>query len=198
MSDGGERDLRKYSRRAAIGLMGVGGGLAATETLGFTNVTADRGTTLRFADDDEAAFRIIANDANDEDEPIQEGGDTDKKTFDENLELKFENQLGADIKEGDLEIRIQNTDDDTAVTEEDNTGFNKSSGDFPLEGSDDNSATFESSKSISSGESLSIEIGTQDNNKIEDVELEVVRVETKNQEAILTNLIRVFDLDGTD
>ena len=61
MSD--DSDLRSYTRRGALGLMGAGGVLAATETFGFTRLTADRGVGVSVAGDDSAAIEILGNDS---------------------------------------------------------------------------------------------------------------------------------------
>ena len=127
MSDGGERDLRKYSRRAAIGLMGVGGGLAATETLGFTNLTADRGVNVGVVTDDNenATLRITADD------------DTIAgETFDDSVQIDIENNSGSELTAEDddlvvtvdadeivdgeeLDVTSDNFDDeDTTISEE--------------------------------------------------------------------------------
>ena len=126
MSDGGERDLRKYSRRAAIGLMGVGGGLAATETLGFTNLTAGRGVNVDVVGDDEAVLRIVGtggvntDGGSNTDEPLEDPG-----SFDEELRIDFENQSDTEIEgddgNGDLEVTIDNQEDSEGVIEV--TGF---------------------------------------------------------------------------
>ncbi|PSP98795.1 hypothetical protein BRC89_06475 [Halobacteriales archaeon QS_4_70_19] len=44
-------DRRQLTRRAALGLVAGGGLLATSETLGFSNVTADRGVSIETADD---------------------------------------------------------------------------------------------------------------------------------------------------
>lgn len=56
MSD--DRDWRGYTRRGALGLMGAGGAVAVSETLGFSNVTAGRGTTVDIANDGNALLQI--------------------------------------------------------------------------------------------------------------------------------------------
>ena len=105
-----ERDLRKYSRRSAIGLMGVGGGLAATETLGFTNLTADRGLSVSVADDSNAALEITVDEG-------QEGDYNDTledSPFTGDSNVKFENTGNEDIssEEDDaLVVDISETDD---------------------------------------------------------------------------------------
>lgn len=47
-------DGRQFTRRAALGLVASGGLLAASETFGFSNVTANRGVSVSTADDPNA------------------------------------------------------------------------------------------------------------------------------------------------
>ena len=58
---GDDRDLQKYTRRSALGLMTVGGGLVASETWGFTNLTAGRGVKLNVDNDLNAVLGIVAD-----------------------------------------------------------------------------------------------------------------------------------------
>ena len=121
-----ERDLRKYSRRSAIGLMGVGGGLAATETLGFTNLTADRTVDVDVVGDDEAVLTIVGTGGvnteggDNEDEPLE-----DPDSFDEELQIDFTNQSDTDIEgqnnDGDLDVTITNQEGSGGTIEV--TGF---------------------------------------------------------------------------
>jgi len=64
MSD--DSDIREYTRRGAVGLMGVGGALAVTETFGFTRLTADRDTqlTVEADDDTNVALQVTDSDGN--------------------------------------------------------------------------------------------------------------------------------------
>lgn len=53
---------KQVTRRAALGLMAGGGLLAATETLGFSNVTAGRGVSVSTADDPNALIGLTISD----------------------------------------------------------------------------------------------------------------------------------------
>jgi hypothetical protein len=119
MSDG-DSDLRKYSRRSAIGLMGIGGGLAATETLGFTRLTADRALSISIANDKNASLRITVEEG-------QSGGYDDTLTdepFSGNSNVKFENAGNSDITSGSgdaITVDISSTDHGS-ITFDDNGG----------------------------------------------------------------------------
>lgn len=52
---------KRVTRRAALGLMAGGGLLAATETLGFSNVTANRGVNVETAADPDALVGLDVN-----------------------------------------------------------------------------------------------------------------------------------------
>lgn len=86
MSD--DSDLRSYTRRGALGLMGAGGVLAATETLGFTQLTADRGVGVSVGSDDEAGVKIVDN--SDDTKITQD-------SFSDPAEIKFKNNTSTDI-----------------------------------------------------------------------------------------------------
>ena len=136
-----ERDLRKYSRRSAIGLMGVGGGLAATETLGFTNVTAGRGVNVDVVDDLDGLIGI---------EVTSEGGSEtldESTTFSTEIEVEFTNQ-----GETDLELTVEVTDIDTDVTVNQN-----------IDGSSNDSATVEDiGTNDTPGNTLKVENNSED------------------------------------
>ena len=107
-----ERDLRKYSRRSAIGLMGVGGGLAATETLGFTNLTADRGVDVDVENDLNADLKIAGeDDAGDRDETELENFDGESPATPD-LVITFKNNAGGgvEIEQEDLTIKIEDVE----------------------------------------------------------------------------------------
>ena len=106
MSDDG-RDLRKYTRRSAIGLMGVGGGLAATETLGFTNLTAGRGVELDVTDDLNGTIGIEVK--NDTSETLNSDD-----TFNTEIEVQFTNQGESQL---DLTVEVSNKGSDVEVNQ---------------------------------------------------------------------------------
>ena len=105
-----ERDLRKYSRRSAIGLMGVGGGLAATETLGFTNVTAGRDAFIGIDGDGDAILESTGSseEGGVDDEPLSELEDDD---VDDDLTIEFTNRSDVTLEAGsdDLAVKINET-----------------------------------------------------------------------------------------
>ena len=125
-----ERDLRKYSRRSAIGLMGVGGGLAATETLGFTNVTADRGTNIGINTDSDALLRVAVNQGqnSDFDEELTD------QPFSGDSSIEFVNQSNVAIEDAGegLEVTIDATDS----TGETSLDIGENNGVFSIEGTD--------------------------------------------------------------
>ena len=95
MSD--DSDIREYTRRGAVGLMGVGGVLAATETLGFSNLTRDRNLNIAVTNDLNSLLKVYV-----EDEAID--GQTLNK---ESVTVYFVNQ--SDIELTDIEIDISNS-----------------------------------------------------------------------------------------
>ena len=147
-----ERDLRKYSRRSAIGLMGVGGGLAATETLGFTNLTADRGVNVGVVtDDDENATLRITDDT--DDDPIA------GKTFDDSVQIDIENNSGSELTAEDDDLVV--TVDAVAGDE----GLDVTSNDFDDDGTISNgsgSITLELKTDTEDRETVSFTLATQD------------------------------------
>ena len=153
-----ERDLRKYSRRSAIGLMGVGGGLAATETLGFTNLTADRGVDLSVEDDTNATLKITVS-----------GGDEDgnaldnKPEYTDPLTVEFENTGSTEITLDTVEATDTNGDTGISSDFNDEEVLNESQSttvEFSLDETTDdrNEATADVSieATIGSGASLDI------------------------------------------
>ena len=179
-----ERDLRKYSRRSAIGLMGVGGGLAATETLGFTNLTADRGVNIGVADDLNSDLIIEASDDDDFDNETGELGDT---VYAENVFIRFEHNAGTDV----------------SIDSEDGSisGRNETeSGDFTVSSSDTSS---EADLSISDpkfsfnlpeeGDFVTIEV-TNDSDETIDLSLGITDAEINGTTISLT---RDFDVSDT-
>lgn len=103
MSD--DRDWRQYTRRSAMGLMGLGAGLATTETLGFTQLTAGRGVDLNIADDSNALLSIQGDG-----DSGGSGNLENKSPFDEPLTITFNNQAGTDINTDDLSVTVTNKD----------------------------------------------------------------------------------------
>ena len=106
-----ERDLRKYSRRSAIGLMGVGGGLAATETLGFTNVTAGRDAFIGIDDDDNAILESTGSSTSDGDVDGDPLSGLESTTIDDDLTIEFTNRSTVTLDSGsdNLTVTISET-----------------------------------------------------------------------------------------
>lgn len=98
MSD--DSDLRSYTRRGALGLMGAGGVLAATETLGFSNFTRDRNLNIAVTNDLKSLLKVYV----DNEDPID--GQT---LIQESATVYFENQ--SDIELTNVEIDITNSGD---------------------------------------------------------------------------------------
>ena len=146
-----DRDLRKYSRRSAIGLMGVGGGLAATETLGFTNLAAGRGVEVAVGGDDDAVLLVVDEDS---DDPLPEA-----EPFDDEVTIEFTNESDSDINNDDLSVTITNQDSsDTSVNVH---GFDSGSGDISSDGS---SEEFNTDLDASDSTDLTIELDNKDSN----------------------------------
>ena len=118
-----ERALRKYSRRSAIGLMGIGAVGVASETLGFTQLSADRGVNVAVADDADGVLGVRADETKDGDNREDIDG-----TFDDPpIDLVFINQSNQTISRGDLTVEIS-TEDNVDVTISD--ADNRDNGDF--------------------------------------------------------------------
>ena len=114
------------TRRSALGLMGIGAVGVASETLGFTNLTAGRGVNVDVVGDDEAVLTIVGTagvnteGGDNEDEPLE-----DPDSFDEELQIDFTNQSDTDIEgqnnDGDLDVTITNQEGSGGTIEV--TGF---------------------------------------------------------------------------
>ncbi|MDB9252878.1 hypothetical protein [Halorubrum ezzemoulense] len=102
MSD--DWDLRKHTRRGALALMGIGGLLGLSETLGFTNATRSRGLNIGVSADDSAVLTITGT---------PNGGTKDTlNAFDENapatppVDITFTNGADEPTKTDGLEVDI--------------------------------------------------------------------------------------------
>ena len=112
-----EDKRKRYTRRGAIGLMGVGAVGVVSETLGFTNLTAGRGVDIDVVTDDNenAILRIIDND---DGQPIA------GKTFGDSVQIDIENNSGSELSAGDLVVTVDATDvtgEDLEVSSDDFT-----------------------------------------------------------------------------
>ena len=150
-----ERDLRKYSRRSAIGLMGVGGGLAATETLGFTNLTAGRDAFIGIDGDGDAILESTgSSDGGVTDEPLSE---LEGVTVDDDLTIEFTNRSTVTLEAGsdDLTVTIDETgNDDLAVS---TAGFDSDS-DINAEGDE----TYKIDEDLNTNDDASITLENND------------------------------------
>ena len=185
MSDD-DRDLRTYSRRTALGLMGIGAGLAATETLGFTNVTADRGVNVGVADDADGVLGVRA----DEDQNEENREDIDGTFTAQQIDLVFINQSNQTIAKGDLTVEIS-TDDSVDINDRD-----ADDGDFANtdETIDDGSAQFTTQTDLNEAEEgvLEVDVGSE-----EEATITVTVVEAVFNGANLS-LSRTATLDNTN
>lgn len=190
MSD--DRDWREYTRRGALGLMGLGAGLAATETAGITSLTADRSTTLRFADDSTAMLGIEGDG-----KALNDPTDDNRTSFTSSpITITLTNRLGNAIPGGDLEVTITNSNTST-LTVENASNFIANSDTLPVDLSDSSgsSVTVTNDSQIGTTNEATFDLSTTDN--LTGIELEVVRAETTNDETILADVTRTFDLDGS-
>ncbi len=99
MSD--DSDLRSYTRRGALGLMGAGGVLAATETLGFSNFTRDRNLNIAVTNDINSLLKVYV-----ENNSTNEAIDGQRLTQ-ESATVSFKNQSDVELK--DIKIAISNS-----------------------------------------------------------------------------------------
>ena len=145
------------TRRSALGLMGIGAVGVASETLGFTQLSADRGVNVAVADDTDAALRIGVNDSDD--------GNFDNEldsTFDGDQFVQFRNDSSEEISS--LELTITKTDDGGSVDIDDVSGQ-----EFGFSGNtlDDGNRFITESASLDSGEESVIEISPSGDNTLE-------------------------------
>ena len=131
MTDSNER-WRTTTRRSALGLMSVGAAFFATETLGFTQLSADRGVNVAVADDLNAALIIEA--ANDSTDLGNSGEVLEDGDFTDNVFIRFENNTGDDDREitlGDDDGEISGDDaDNITVSDKTNDDLNVSGRNF--------------------------------------------------------------------
>jgi hypothetical protein len=179
MSD--DRDLRSYTRRGALGLMGAGGVLAATETLGFTQLTADRGVGITVSGDNASGFKITANGS----------GLNDTTSADETLSLTFTNNTGTNFdgnslseNEG-LAVDISASNTDVEVTDGDG---NQSFSDVSTTIASRSSGTVATDLPSSDTAKLDIKNTTDDTDAT--VDLHIVAMDSNNE-------IRI-DIDTTE
>jgi uncharacterized membrane protein len=147
MSD--DSDLRSYTRRGALGLMGAGGVLAATETFGFSNFTRDRNLNIAVTNDLKSLLKVSVE---------NESTSIDGQTLDqESATVYFENQ--SDIELTNINAVIENNGE-AEVNYVPSSGFSSNgNGSFTLD-------------SLHSGHSENIKISTQSSGTA-DITLEI-------------------------
>jgi len=134
MSD--DSDLRSYTRRGALGLMGAGGVLAATETLGFSNLTRDRNLNIAVTNDLNSLLKVYVENEN----TIIDRQRIDQKS----VTVYFENQSDIDLKSINVIITHSGVKVDYTLSD----GFSGENNSFILD-------------SLSSGHTENITISTQ-------------------------------------
>jgi hypothetical protein len=102
MSD--DRDLRKHTRRGALALMGVGGLLGLSETLGFTNATRSRGLNIGVSDDDSAVLTITGTPNGGTEDTLDTFDDTSPAT--PPVDITFTNEADEPTKTDGLKVDI--------------------------------------------------------------------------------------------
>jgi hypothetical protein len=97
MSD--DRDWRQYTRRGALGLMGVGGLAVATETMGITQLQTDRDTAIDTAGDAASDVGLQVTDSN--------GDAIDDQTFTDAVKISFTNTTSNTlVSPNDLSVTL--------------------------------------------------------------------------------------------
>lgn len=207
MSD--DRDWRTYTRRGALGLMGIGGVVGVGETLGFTSLTNSRGVNVDVANDDqEAVFQIEGEVDGDTDTLDGMSFDVSGNSQEDELTVKLTNLLGQSIAPHDLRVSIKNTDPRTYLevdltnTSLSPTGDGDKGGDgdeFTLAGDDSEEAIVENGSEIEdanngsgdASESIVFDTG----NHILNVEFKIENVSVNGFE--ISDVDRTFHIDGT-
>ena len=153
-----DRRWRTTTRRSALGLMSVGAAFFATETLGFTQLSADRGVNVAVADDLNAALRIGVDESDDGNFSTELGGGT----FNGDQFVQFKNDSSEEISS--LELTITKTDDGGSVDIDDVSGQEFGFSENTL---DDDDRSITESASLDSGEESVIEISPSGGNTLE-------------------------------
>ena len=152
---------RTTTRRSALGLMSVGAAFFATETLGFTQLSADRGVNVAVADDTDAALRIGVDENSDGDFNEELDG-----TFDGNQFVQFRNDSSEEISSLDLTIENTNAGDTAEVDINDSNEGEEQFGfdGVTLEENESETGTIEN---LSGGGDAIIEISPSGDNTLE-------------------------------
>lgn len=121
MSD--DTNRRRYTRRGALGLMGVGGVIMASETLGFTTLTAERDTNIAVKSDAHSALKLWDSD----------DGNVDGETFtlpgNETETFTIENQSTVSLDTLTVELtgkKPKSGSGEVSISPGDFTGFDSS------------------------------------------------------------------------
>lgn len=143
-----DQDLLTYSRRSALGIMAVGAGLVASDTLGFTNLTVRRGVKLNVDNDLNAVLEITAN-----------GERITDNTFDSPVNIDFTNNSNEAI---DINVDVtENNGVDISVDGfDDNTSFNSSTESFNAKINNGSTESLEITVEESNSTDLSIEVAS--------------------------------------
>lgn len=157
MSD--DTNRRRYTRRGALGLMGVGGVVMASETLGFTTLTAERDTDIAVESDAQSALKITDSD----------DGNVAGKTFtlsgDETETFTIENQSTVSL---DLTIEL------TGKTPESGSGnVSISSENFDFNSSITSGGSTSDTLSLSQSSSGKFELGITDSDDADTLNVEI-------------------------
>ena len=180
-----EDKRKRYTRRGAIGLMGVGAVGVASETLGFTNLTARRGVNVGVEGDLNADLIIEAAD-----DQVNLGGDGEElgtSTFDDEVFIRFENNTtDREISVGDP---TDGSADDTGTISDNNfNNFSVNDVDEDVQ-VDDPNFNFELSDS---GDSVDIKVTNDTADKTISLTLEIDGGEIGDT---IISLTRDFDID---
>ena len=146
------------TRRSALGLMGIGAVGVASETLGFTNVTAGRDALIGIDGDGDALLELRGDSSDDgvDTDPLS---DLEGETVDDDLTIQFTNNSNTTLEDAsdDITVTIDGTDDTQDVNLSVDT-----SGDFDNDGANitgsGDSKTFNLATDVETSNTVSIEL----------------------------------------
>ena len=119
-----DRRWRTTTRRSALGLMSVGAAFVATETLGFTQLSADRGVNVAVANDLNAVLGLEGNSSDDtvDGDPLS---NLEEENIEDDLTITFTNQSDVTLEStsDDLTVTIEETGGDSELTVTETPGF---------------------------------------------------------------------------
>jgi len=202
MSDGD--GWRQYSRRGALGLMGVGGGLVVTETLGFTDVTRGRGVNVGVSEDTDALLGIEVVESGDNDGPLD-----DDTNYGTPLTLEFEDRsneeitiTSIDLPDGlDSEDSDGNIDlSDTETTDIELDDEAEVTGDITIEADIGDSESIRVVREDITVVVDQVDVSADNSDLDTDEEVEVtLELQSRNDNTVEADGVDVdFDLDGDD